>query len=79
MQKIDLSKAFLTLDRLILLIKLEYYGICNNTSIWFYSYLSERVQFVVIIVCFHSSKNDLGVAQGYSLGPLLFNLIQLTF
>ena len=72
---IDLSKAFDTLDRNMLLNKLKYYGISNNSLLWFQSYLSERDQFVMLNgIASNCSKVDLGVAQGSSLGPLLFIL-----
>ncbi|XP_065667552.1 uncharacterized protein LOC136087866 [Hydra vulgaris] len=43
---IDLSKAFDTVDQLILLFKLEFYGIKNSNLAWFKSYLSNRKQYI---------------------------------
>ena len=70
---IDLSKAFDTLDHSILLDKLHFYGIRNNSLKWFQSYLSGRQQYVQI----ENTKSNMlqvttGVLQGSILGPLLF-------
>nr|XP_047141153.1 uncharacterized protein LOC124816149 [Hydra vulgaris] len=71
---IDLSKTFDTVDHIILLRKLKYYGIDNNMLKWFYTYLSYKKQFV-------TSNNGLqsdyavktcGVQQCSFLGPLMF-------
>ena len=70
---IDLSKAFDTVDHIILLKKLSFYGVKNNNLKWFKSYLCNRKQYISTdqgntvmgnIVC--------GVPQGSILGPLLF-------
>ena len=72
---IDLQKAFDTVNHNILLSKLEHYGIRGNALCSFWSYLTDRTQFVSI-----SGKNSCplgitcGVPQGSVLGPLLFLL-----
>ena len=45
---LDLRKAFDTVNHSILLSKLKYYGIKNETLNWFSSYLSSRYQRVEI-------------------------------
>ena len=70
---LDLSKAFDTLDHTILLQKLKYYGISENSLNWFQSYITNRKQYVQ----FQNVKSNLatistGVPQGSIIGPLLF-------
>ena len=72
---IDLSKAFDTLDHLILLNKLNQYGIRGIANNWFNSYLSNRYQYTEFMsVSSNLSKIECGVPQGSILGPLLFLL-----
>jgi len=70
---LDLSKAFDTLNRDILINKLEYYGIRGVAKAWFISYFAGRTQFTQV----KNSRSaklpiDSGVAQGSIIAPLLF-------
>ena len=72
---LNLQKTFDTVDHLILLAKLNHYGIRGVANDWFKSYLSNRNQYVSI------NGYDSGVAaincgftQGFFLGSLLFLL-----
>ena len=70
---IDLSKAFDTVDHNILLKKLSFYGVRNNTFKWFKSYLSNRKQYITTDQGNTEMENiTCGVPQGSILGPLLF-------
>ena len=70
---IDLKKAFDTIDHRILLRKLYSYGIRGSMLKWMESYLTDRLQYVVLdgkVSETHDFK--CGVPQGSILGPLLF-------
>ena len=70
---LDLSKAFDTLNHLILLNKLKFYGLSNTPLKWFESYLYGRQQFVDFDGTASSTAMiNTGVPQGSILGPLLF-------
>ena len=70
---IDFSKCFDTLNRSILLKKLERYGIRGISLNLFKSYLSDRYQCVKINnVTSNFQLIDTGVPQGSVLGPILY-------
>ena len=72
---IDLSKAFDTVDHILLLQRLSYIGFNSDACRWFENYLSDRQQCVKVGPIksdfLHVSK---GVPQGSILGPILFIL-----
>ena len=70
---IDFSKCFDTLNRPILLKKLEIYGIRGIPLQLFTSYLNERCQAVKVNNVISEVKSiDSGVPQGSVLGPILY-------
>ena len=70
---IDLRKAFDTVNHVILLKKLEHYGIRGSSLNWFDSYLNNRFQYVYLNGESSEQKAiTCGVPQGSVLGPLLF-------
>lgn len=70
---LDFKRAFETIDRQILLDKLNYYGIKGNVHKWFQQYLSNRLQITKIGKATSDPlTNNIGVPQGSILGPLLF-------
>ena len=72
----DLSAAYDTVDNLILLNKLEHYGIRGSALNIFKSYLSDRKQFVEIDTHKSQIKNSLpcSVVQGGKLSGILYTL-----
>ena len=70
---IDFSKAFDTINREILLKKLEKYGIRGLALQLLSSYLTNRTQSVKVGSSFSECRSiNIGVPQGSVLGPLLF-------
>ena len=70
---LDLKKAFNTVNHVILIDKLDRYGVRGKSLEILRSYLSNRKQYVVLNQ-FKSELKDVlcGVPQGSVLGPLLF-------
>ena len=73
---IDLSKAFDSVNRTILLFKLFNYGIRGNTYNLLKSYLSNRNQFIhVENTKSNTCSVNVGVPQGSIISPLLFLIL----
>jgi len=70
---LDFSRAFDTIDHVILCRKLEQYGVRGSMNSLFKSYLGGRLQYVDIGgSSSRSSEISCSVPQGSILGPLLF-------
>lgn len=70
---LDFKRAFETIDRGLLLLKLKEIGICGAVHRWFSSYLNERSQRTKFGVSVSNEKEtENGVPQGSVLGPVLF-------
>ena len=71
---LDFFKAFYTIDQLLLLSKLNHFGIRGNALKWFTSYLTGRTQQVKYAGILSTTTLEVksGVPQGSNLGPLLF-------
>ena len=77
---IDLQKVFDTVNREILLSKLDHYGIRGFTNDWFHSFLCNRKQYVSCSGYSSEIKEiNCGVPQGSTLGPLLFYYTSMIF
>lgn len=79
----DFSKAFDCVQHGILMDKLYMYGIRGNAAQWISSYLTGRLQYVVLnqrnmskVIKYQSAYLPVlhGIPQGSVIGPLLFNL-----
>ena len=73
---LDLSAAFDTIDRTILLRRLEHvFGIHDTALHWFSSYLTNRTQTVTVNNCSSGPVTiSCGFPQGSVLGPVLLFL-----
>jgi len=70
---LDLAKAFDTVNHSILLKKLSYYGIADQSIKWFESYLVDRSQKCYVNNTLSNSTTlQTGIPQGSIIGPLLF-------
>ena len=70
---IDLSEAFDTMDRLILIRKLTWYDVNGLALEWIINHFSERKQFVNILgVYFPTIPIVIDKAQGSGFSPLMF-------
>lgn len=70
---LDLKRAFETIDRHILILKLKKYGFSGIVLRWLENYLDFRYQKTKYDNTYSESRhNDSGVPQGSVLGPLLF-------
>ena len=71
----DISKAFDSLNHVLLLAKLEAYGLANNAVSFMRSYLTNRLQRCNINNSFNEwAKISAGVPQGSIVGPLLLSI-----
>ena len=72
---LDFSKAFDSLNHIILLYKLKFYGIQQDALYLLKSYLSNRSQYVQLDNVKSSHHAVLsGIPQGPVLGPFMFNI-----
>lgn len=70
---LDLMRAFETIDRSLLIEKLESIGISGVEKKWFESYLIERIQQTKFNEDVSSKRTiEIGLPQGSSLAPILF-------
>ncbi|CAK1602560.1 unnamed protein product [Parnassius mnemosyne] len=77
---LDFTRAFDCINHDILLAKLSYYGVSEATCKWFYSFLSNRSQYVEIntdqgeVMQSSLRRTSRGTPQGSILSPILFIL-----
>ena len=71
---LDFKRAFGTINRKLLLLKLSKYGFGQAILKWFKNYLSGRMQITKYIETSSERESIHGVPQGTVLGPSLFIL-----
>ena len=72
---LDITKAFDSINHVILITKLKNYGFRGRRSVFLRSYLSGRTQFTSLQCCTSDMRTiSYGVPQGSILGALLFLL-----
>lgn len=71
---LDFKRAFETINRQLLLLKMEMYGFGHDILAWFREYLSDRTQVTKYGNISNSKNIKHGVPQGTVLGPTLFIL-----
>lgn len=77
---LDFSKAFDTLNHLILCKKLRHFGLSHYAVLFIENYLSNRCQRVTVNGNLSNLKySSRGVPQGSVLGPLLFSIYTADF
>jgi hypothetical protein len=70
---LDLKRAFETIDRNILLRKLESYGMRGLVLKWFESFLTNRLQRTKFGDSYSETSHiNIGVPQGSVLAPILY-------
>lgn len=74
---VDFSKAFDTVDHIVLVQKLQSLGLPSSIFNWIVSFLTGRTQYCKIDgVLSFASEIDLSIIQGSGIGPSLYNVME---